>query len=151
MNAERVGSLFWLLFGLAVMGGSAALGLGDLRAPGSGFLGFLAGCFITLMAAIVLAQSFTGSAAPVPLTTLWTGLQWRRPVVIALLILCYILGLERLGFVFTSLLFMLITFKWVERFPWPKVLLVSGLAVGFAFALFHTFLKTPLPRGPWGF
>jgi putative tricarboxylic transport membrane protein len=82
---------------------------------------------------------------------LWKDLKWRRPAAVSLLILAYILGLERLGFVLTSLLFLLVIFKWVEKFHWQKTLLVTVLAVGFSYLLFHTFLKASLPRGILGF
>jgi hypothetical protein len=51
----------------------------------------------------------------------------------------------------TSLLFMLVIFKWVEKFPWPKTLLVTFLTVGFSYLLFNTFLKAFLPQGFLGF
>ena len=58
MQAERAGGLFWFAVGLISIYGSIKLGLGTLREPGPGFLSFLAGCFISLMAAIVFLQSF---------------------------------------------------------------------------------------------
>ena len=50
MQAQRLGFLFWLAVGLISIYGSNRLGLGALREPGSGFLPFIAGCFIGLMA-----------------------------------------------------------------------------------------------------
>jgi putative tricarboxylic transport membrane protein len=151
MNTERVGGIFWLVFGLLVMSGSFHQGLGILQAPGSGFLSFLAGTFVILMALIVLVQSFWGQDTQGKMSALWKDLKWRRPAAVSLLILAYILGLERLGFVLTSLLFLLVIFKWVEKFHWQKTLLVTVLAVGFSYLLFHTFLKASLPRGILGF
>lgn len=151
MNKERVGSLFWLIFGLSVTFWSFKLGLGSLDAPSSGFLGFLAGSFVTLMALIILIQSFTAREMQVKLSILWKGSGWWRPLTVVLLILAYTLGVERLGFVLTSFLFLLITFKWVEKFPWPKTILVTVLVIGFTYLLFHTFLNAPLPRGILGF
>lgn len=151
MNAERVGGLFWFIFGLIVMYGCFKLDIGSLHAPGSGFLGFLASAFVTLMALIVLIQSFFSRIAQRKVSMLWKEIKWRRPLAVAFLILLYILGLERLGFVLTSLLLLLVTFKWVEKFSWPKTLLATVLSVGFSYLLFHTFLKASLPRGFWGF
>ena len=151
MNAGRVSGVFWLAFGVLVMIGSFRLGLGTMQAPGSGFLGFLAGAFVTLTALIVLVQSFSGQDTQGKLSELWKDLKWRRPVAVALLILVYVLGLETLGFVLTSLMFLLVIFRWVEKFKWPKTLLVTVLAVGFSYLLFHTLLKAALPRGFSGF
>ncbi len=133
------------------MYGSFKLGLGGVQAPGSGFLGFLAGAFVTLMALIVLIQSFADREGQGKLSDLLKESRWQRPVMVALLTLAYIMGLERLGFVLTSLLFLLVIFKWVEKFSWPKTLLVTGLSVGFSYLLFHSFLKASLPQGIMGF
>ena len=57
MNADRVSSLFWLLLGLVTIYGSFHLGLGTMHEPGSGFLAFLAGCFISCIAAGIFLQS----------------------------------------------------------------------------------------------
>jgi putative tricarboxylic transport membrane protein len=151
MNAERVGSFLWLLFGLAVTFGSVQLGLGTLQAPGSGFLGFLAGVFVTLMALLVMVSTFVGQGNQGKLSALWKEVNWWRPAAVAILILFYVLALEKLGFLLTSLLFLLILFKWVEKFSWPKAGFVTLSAVVLSYLLFHTFLKASLPQGIFGF
>jgi putative tricarboxylic transport membrane protein len=151
MNAERVGGIFWLIFGLLVVFGAFRLGLGTLQAPGSGFLSFLAGAFVLLTAVIVLAQSFLGKDNQVKLSALWKDSKWWRPVAVALLMLAYVLILERVGFLLTSFLFLLIMFKWVEKFPWPKAVLVTLAVVTCSYLLFHTLLKASLPQGVLGF
>jgi putative tricarboxylic transport membrane protein len=151
MNAERVGGVFWLAFGLLVMYGSFRLELGTVQAPGSGFLGFLAGAFVALMAVTVLVQSFLDKNNQVTLSALSKDIRWRRPATVALLVLAYVLVLERLGFLLTSFLFMLTMFKWVEKFPWPKAVLVTLGVVFCCYLLFHTLLKASLPQGVLGF
>ncbi len=152
MQAERVGSLFWFAVGLISMYGSTRLGLGTLREPGSGFLPFLAGCFIALMAILILLQSFTPKKeARAKLAALWEGVNWHRPLIISLLILGFILALESLGFIPTSFFLLLILFRWVEKFPWRKVLIVLLLTLGSTYLLFDIFLKASLPRGILGF
>ncbi len=150
MNAERVGGVFWLIFGLVVMYGSFQLELGTLQAPGSGFLGFLAGSFVSFMAVIVLAQSWSGNN-PVKLSALWKDSKWRKPATVALLIVAYVLVLERLGFVLTSSLLMFIMFKGLEKFSWPKAVLVTLAAVFCSYLLFHTLFKAAMPEGFFGF
>jgi putative tricarboxylic transport membrane protein len=151
MSAERLGSGLGLVFGLAVMYGSFHLDIGTLRAPGSGFLGFLAGAFVVLMAVIVLVQSFLGKGSKVTVSALWKNTLWWRPATVALLVFAYVLVLETLGFLLTSFVFLLVMFKWVERFPWPKAVLVTVTVVACSYLLFHTFLKASFPQGIWGF
>lgn len=150
MNAERVAGFFWLVFGLAVMYGSFQLGLGIIQKPGSGFMGFFVGAFVSLMASIILAQTFLRKDKRITLSALWKDMKW-RPLTVALLILAYLLVLERLGFILTSLIFLFTIFKWVEKLSWPKAGLLTLAVVVFAYLLFHTFLKSPLPQGIFGF
>ena len=63
MNAERVGSLVWLLLGAAAVYGALDLGIGTMGAPGSGFLTCVAGSFVALMALMIFIQSFKGDPA----------------------------------------------------------------------------------------
>ncbi|MCE5265591.1 MAG: tripartite tricarboxylate transporter TctB family protein [Deltaproteobacteria bacterium] len=147
MNAEKVAGIFWLAFSSLVMFGSYQMGLGSLQAPGSGFLAFLAGAFVFLMALIVLVQTFISKDQQSKLGALWSESKWRKSMMVGLLILAYILALERLGFLLTSLMMMFVMFKWVEKFSWKKASLVTVIVVGCAYLLFSVLLKASLPRG----
>ena len=152
MNAQRLGSLFWLAMGLISIYGSLLLGLGTMREPGSGFLSFLAGCFICFMAVVVLVQSFIqGEEFRAKLSSLWEGVNWRRPFIISFLILGFILVLEKLGFILSSFLLLFILLKWVENFSWAKAILIPVLTLGCTYLLFDFFLKATLPKGFLGF
>ncbi len=152
MSAERVSVLFWLTVGLISIYGSIHLGLGTLREPGSGFLSFLAGCFICLMAMIVFFRSFlSGERFQVKISTLWEGLRWHRPITIALLTLGYILALERIGFLLSGFLLLFVVLKGVENLSWRKALLIPFSTLGVSYLLFHFILKATLPKGIFGF
>lgn len=145
-------SLFWFAVGLISIYGSIRLDLGTLRQPGSGLLSFLAGCFICLMAMIVLLQSFLrGRGVQVKLSSLWKGLRWHRPLAIGLILIAYILALERMGFLITSLITLFVMFKVVEKLSWGKAILISVSISAASFLLFNTLLKATLPRGIFGF
>jgi len=148
LNTDRVSSLFWLALGLVSMYGSVQLGLGTLREPGSGFLPFLAGCFISLIALGISVKSFIQwRSVRLNFASLWMEADWRRPAVIGLLILGFILALEKLGFILSGLLLLLALFRWVEKFSWKKALIIPALTLGFSYLLFNVFLKATLPRG----
>jgi putative tricarboxylic transport membrane protein len=152
MNAQLWGSFFWLAFGLVSIYGSLVLGLGSLREPGSGFLSFLAGCFICFMAVLVLMESFLRKKeARARLSSLWAGVNWRRPLIISFLVLGFILFLERLGFFLSSFLLIFILLKTVEKFSWSKAVLIPVLTLGCTYLLFDVFLKGTLPKGFLGF
>ena len=152
MNAQRLGSLFWLAMGLISIYGSLLLGLGSMREPGSGFLSFLAGCFICIMAVVVLVQSFIQrEEVRTKLASLWEGVNWRRPMIITLLVLGFVLFLEKLGFILSSFLLLFILLKSVEKFSWSKAILIPVLTMGCTYLIFDFFLKATLPKGFLGF
>lgn len=152
MKADQVSSLFWLAVGLIAVYGSFLLGLGRLKEPGPGFLSFLTGSFISLIALIVFFRSFLrGRGLQVKLSVLWLGVNWKRPIVITLLALGYILALERLGFFLTGFLLILIMLKGVENLSWSKAIIIPVLTLGGAYLTFGIVLKSTLPRGIFGF
>ena len=152
MKAERLGAIFWLGVGLISIYGSAQLGIGTMRRPGSGFLSLLAGCFISLMALIVLLQSLLQrQGKEAKLSSLWEGVKWRRPLAIGLILVVYILVLEKVGFLITSLLTLFVMFKGVEKISWGKAILISVSISAGSFLLFNNLLKATLPRGIFGF
>ncbi|MDH4267590.1 MAG: hypothetical protein OEW45_18340, partial [Deltaproteobacteria bacterium] len=88
MKADRASSMVWMGVGLLSIYGSFQLGLGTLGEPGSGFLSFLAGSFICLMALIIFIQSFLqGKGFQVKISTLWEGVRWHRAAIVGLLLL----------------------------------------------------------------
>ncbi len=151
MQAERLASLFWFAIGLISIYGSIKLGLGALREPGSGFLSFLAGCFISLMAMIVFFQSFRGQGVQGKLGALWADLRWRRPIAIGFLTLGYVLALERLGFLLSSFLLLFVILKGVEKLSWGKAIFIPVFTLGLSYLLFNVLLKETLPQGVFGF
>lgn len=152
MKADQISPFFWISFGLLSAYGSIKLGLGTLREPGSGLLAFLASCFIILMAVIVLFQSWVFKRGYLTkVSTLWEGASWHKPLAIGLVLVGYILVLERVGFLITSLFILFIMFKVVEKLSWTKATVISlSISLG-TFLLFTKILKATLPRGIFGF
>ena len=152
MNAERVSSLFWLLFGAAAVYGSLDLGIGTMSAPGSGFLTCVAGSFVALMALLLFVQSFKSDrAAQARMSDLWVGCNWWRAIAISVLIIVFILAFETLGFFLCSFILLLVIMRWLEGLSWTTSLLVPIVAIGCTYLLFKTILKISLPAGIFGF
>jgi putative tricarboxylic transport membrane protein len=152
LNAERVGSLFWLLFGAAAVYGSLDLGIGTMSAPGSGFLTCVAGSFVALMALLLFVQSFKSDrAAQARVSDLWVGCNWWRAIAISVLIIIFILAFETLGFFLCSFILLLVIMRWLEGLSWTTSLLVPIVAIGCTYLLFKTILKISLPAGIFGF
>jgi putative tricarboxylic transport membrane protein len=152
MNTDRVSSLFWLLLGLVTIYGAFQLGLGTMHEPGSGFLAFLAGCFICCIAVGIFLQSIVRwRGTPLEFKSLWTGANWHRSFIIGLVTVGFILALEGLGFFVTSFLLLFCLFKWVEKLSWGKAVIIPALTLTVTYVVFNIFLKSNLPRGIFGF
>jgi putative tricarboxylic transport membrane protein len=144
-------ALVLLAVGLSALYASLTLGLGALREPGPGFLGFLTSSFISLMATIILVQSF-GKAGEEKrkITELWRGLRWSRPLLICGITIGYVLIFEWLGFALSTITFLVALLKGMEGLPWGKVLLISFVCTGFFYLLLSFSLESSLPRGVFG-
>ena len=125
---------------------------GVLREPGSGFLPFVAGAFISLMALFFLLHSFFRKRqAQERHASFWAGVHWQRPVIISLVTLGFVMVLESLGFILASFFLLFILFKWVEKFSWRKAIIIPGVTLGLTYLMFNVFLKASLPKGIFGF
>ena len=152
MNAERVGSLFWRLFGAGAIYGALDLGLGTMGQPGSGFLTFVAGSFVTAMAVVVFLQSLrVDRAAQMRVSQLWLGVKWHRTIIITLLTALFIAVFETLGFFICSYALLVTIMRWLEGLSWKISLLVPAVTIVSTYVLFKTILKISLPAGIFGF
>ena len=152
MSAERVGALFWIVFGGAAIYGALGLGLGTMETPGSGFLTFVAASFVTLMAVLVLIQSYRhDAAAQVRVADLWRGLKWGRAIAIVLLTILFILSFETVGFFVCSFALLVVIMRWLEGVDWKTSLGVPAITIAGTHLLFQTILKISLPAGILGF
>ena len=152
MSAERVGGFFWLLFGCTAAYGGLGLGLGTMEELGSGFLTFVAGSFVSLMALIIIVQSFRGDpAARTRVSELWKGVMWWRALAITGLILLFIFSFETIGFFVCSFFLLVIIMRWLEGLEWSMCLVVPTVATVTTYIVFKTMMNISLPAGIFGF
>jgi len=150
-NNDQVSGAIWIAVGIAVALGSLRYGLGALESPGTGFLPFLAGCAIALLALIGLIQSTLKRRKGTGWTPILRGVLWQKPLLVMAALFAYALLMKPLGFLLCTVLFIGFLLRTVEPQRWLVVIAGAiGTALG-AFAIFEIWLKTQLPRGPWGF
>jgi len=101
--------------------------------------------FLLVAASLLLYRALTGRA--LKLEKRLEGADLRRVTGVAVFTLGYLPLVERIGFVSTTFLYMLL-FAWVlgER-RWFRLLLFAVLVPVVAYTLFSTTLHVPLPRG----
>jgi putative tricarboxylic transport membrane protein len=152
MNAERLSSMVWFLVGAASIYGAIDLGIGSMAEPGSGFMAFTGGCFISLMALLIFVQSYKADPTlQTRVSALWQGVNWSRSLAITLLTLIFILSFEKIGFFVSGFLLLVTIMRWLEGVRWTTSLIVPLVAVASTYLLFHTVLQISLPSGIFGF
>jgi putative tricarboxylic transport membrane protein len=144
MNKELTGSLFWL--GVAVFAAvhGLALGLGTVRSPGPGFFPLWGGVVLGLLSLLLLIRAL-GTVERLSVS----GIRWWTLVVVAGALLGYLVFLEQFGFATVTFLFLFLLFR-LGYAGWLGSALWSLVVTAGAWVLFGLWLKTQLPKGPWG-
>ncbi|MDO8945127.1 MAG: tripartite tricarboxylate transporter TctB family protein [Desulfobacterales bacterium] len=143
-------NLFWLALAAFAAVGSWRLEVGTLHNPGAGFLPFYAAILFGILALVSLLQdlkAMSGSASE-----LWDGVRWVKWITMVTSLFIYVAILDWVGFMLATFLLMLVLFRLLEPYRWPKVVLFSLLTMGSAYLFFVALLDSRLPRGSlWGF
>ncbi len=149
MGRDKWSSLFWLGFGVLICILSVKLSLGTLRSPGPGFLPFISGGLLAALAFVAYLQ--TGSSSPSKeMKPIWSdSRRGLRMILTFLALLAYAVGMEYLGFLISTFLFIAFLLKFIEPQRWTVVLLGSILASGVSYCVFELILQVQLPKGPF--
>jgi len=145
MGKDLASGLFWLAVSIVVLMQGLALRLGSLSRPGPGFFPFWGGLLLALLALILLGGALRRRG-----TISLFGVRWPKLLLVVAALLAYLLLLERLGFATVTSLFLLLLFR-LEGKGWTWSVVASVLGAASCYALFHVWLRTQLPAGPFGF
>lgn len=140
---ERVAAVFVVLGGIAIAyHGYAVLRLGSVFRPDAGFMPFLSGVALVVLGACWFAISggFASEGDP-----FFKKGRWVKPALSLGLMLVYAWAIEAVGYITSTLLFMVTWQLLVERETWFKTGVVSFLGTLAMYVLFSRFLKVPVP------
>jgi putative tricarboxylic transport membrane protein len=143
---ERRAGLFFILLGVAVIFYSFnALSLGTVKEPGPGFFPFISGvCVVVFSIVWILGLKKEAAEEDKPF---WEKGQWVRPLY-AILITCVYAGvMDRLGYVLSTLLFIIAWQLFIEGGKWKKIVIISIVGTIVMYILFQYLLSVPLPEG----
>ena len=148
-NNDQRSSLVWLIIGLAIAFHARKYDLGTPSSPGPGFLPFLSGAAVALLALVVLLQQIPKKKDT--LKSLWAGRKWPAvPIVMAALV-AYAVLLNFLGFILDTFLLTAFLLRVMEPLAWNKVLAGAFGATAGSYAVFQLWLQAQLPAGFLGF
>ena len=143
--AEIAGSLVWVAVALWIVSAGYDLGLGGLREPGAGFVIFWAGVLMLGLALALLAHSFR--AGRVADGARLMGGRWGKVTAVVVILVLYAAALERLGFILTTALVLLLLFKAIEPQRWIVAIAGAVLSTLAAYVVFKEWLGAQLPAG----
>lgn len=148
MKREDIGSsLFWLAVGLGVAYAGYDLELGTLRDPGSGFVLFWVGVIMAALSLAILIGALRLKPGMVALAPRWAGARWKQILSVVAALVLYAFFFDGLGFLLSTTLVLLFLFKAIEPQRWSVAIAGAVLSALAAYAVFHLWLGTQLPKG----
>lgn len=148
MSREEGSSLVWLGIAILICIGSFRLSLGSFRNPGPGFFPFIAGLIVAVLALAIHLQSRGKDSAKETKGPLWADKKRiQKMVFTTLALLAYGVGMDYLGFLVSTFIFLAFLLRMIEPQRWSLVLLESALASGISYLIFDIWLQAQLPKG----
>jgi len=150
---DQVGSFVWLLMGLFIIIASLSLlKVGTVLEPGPGLFPLITGGLLSLLSLITLSKAFLKQSAENRcLRELWAGLNWSRSFLTLGALSVYVIVLNIIGFILTTLLLLFFLFRVMEPQRWKLVIGLSVLGSFGSYFLFERLLQIPFPKGIFGF
>ena len=142
---ERLSAVFFMALAVAVTYyGVSVLKLGTVQEPGPGFFPALCGGGILILCLLWIFTSRSDKAKDAPL---WGAGEWGAPVIAAGIITAYAASMETLGYITSTLLFLVAWQVFVERENWVKTGIIAVVGTAAMYVLFSFLLGVPLPEG----
>ena len=141
---DRVTGYVLLLIGLMTAWSSVHLSMGKWRHPGPGFFPFGLAIVLILLALALVFRHWQKDSTPAPF---WPGKTWLRPLLGVAILVFYALFFDRIGFILTTFLFLIVWMWIIERLRWRTILSISIGTTVALYLIFNLFLEVPLPPG----
>ena len=145
---ERTAGLIFAMFGVATgVYSFTALTIGSIGQPGPGLFPLICGFGIVLLCLIWLFQHRNDVCGSEPL---WFEGNWHGPLTAVVIMVVYTALMEELGYVLSTLLFLIAWQMIIEREKWRKTALIAVVGTLSMYLLFVYLLKVALPEGIFG-
>jgi hypothetical protein len=147
-----INDLVWIGFASAVCYGGLKLGFGSFHQPHAGFMPFLSGLLLGLLALADLVFGLINRwKEDKEDVEVWANINWGKLLLTVAVIFLYTILFSILGFTISTILLLLFLFRVMEPKPWWVVLVSSVVCTGLFYLAFKVGLDSQLPRGFWGF
>ena len=147
-----INDLVWIGFASAVCYGGLKLGFGSFQQPHAGFMPFLSGLLLGLLALFDLISGLAnGWRDEKKDADIWADIHWGKLLLTLALLFIYTALFTTLGFVSTTILLPFFFFRAMEPRPWWVVAVSSVTCTGLFYLAFKIGLESQLPSGIFGF
>jgi putative tricarboxylic transport membrane protein len=147
MNNDQISSAFWFAAGLAIVFASLPYGIGGIRAPDTGFLPFLTGVCVCLLAVIVFIDGTRERLRGVKWKNPFANIMWAKPLVAMTALVVYVVILDPVGFILATMLLVGFLLRAIVPQSWRVVLIGATLTSLVTYVVFAVWLETQLPAG----
>lgn len=146
-TAEIIVSILFLLIAGVVIYDSVRIGFGwAVEGPQAGYFPFYIGVIIAIASAANLVQAIL--APDLSGKAFVRREQFRAVAAMFVPAAIYVGAIYVIGIYVASFLFIAIFMRWLGRFGWTKIALVSVLVPFGLFLMFEVWFLVPLPKGP---
>lgn len=152
-NRDILSSLAWFAVGIVFLMGSLHAGLFRRGIPGPGFLPFIIALSLMAVSLVVLFHALTAKIRKVNdgAENFFPEKDSFRKIFFGLAALfLYGIALKYIGYVTTTFIFLLFTFRLMEPCKWPTPLILAGSTAVLSYLLFVVLLGVQLPTGFFG-
>ena len=147
-----INDIFWMTLALFACLGGLKLGFGTFHQPQAGFMPFLAGLLLGLLALVDLASGLlTQWKREKGDQEIWSEIGWGKITITLAVLFIYTALFSVLGFIIGTIPLLLFLFRLMEPRRWWIVLIASLVTTGLFYIGFKIGLDSQLPRGLLGF
>jgi hypothetical protein len=147
-----INDILWMTLALFVCIGGLKLGFGTFPQPHAGFMPFLSGLLLGLLALVDLIYGLLNQwKAEKSDKEIWSEIGWGKIITTLAVLFIYTALFSVLGFIIGTILLLLFLFRVMEPRPWWIVATASLVTTGLFYVGFKIGLDSQLPRGILGF
>lgn len=144
--------IVWMGFAFLVCLGGLKLGFGSFHQPHAGFMPFLSGLTLGLLALADLISGVVNHWKHEKADKeIWADIHWGKLFLTLALLFAYTILFNTLGFLLATIPLLFFLYRLMEPRPWWGVVIASLVTTGLFYLGFKVGLDSQLPRGFLGF
>lgn len=144
---DLISGIFWLVLGILFTFWSSSYQIGSFAEPGPGLLPLMLGILLILFSLILVARGVRAYRSPQTELALSLPGSWKRIAYTLVVLVVATVSFEKVGYLLTIFLFMVLLMLWTEWRNMKKVLLTAVLTTLAVYLVFILLLKQPFPAG----